>query len=84
MLIFFQRFYYFYDRREAERVLLTNIVDDSVGEPARPCRHAFQTLISQELLKLNRAKPHIVPILNCELSKSEALGLRVWPGILAK
>ena len=34
-------FKYYYDRSEAERVLFTNIVDASVGEPARPDPNAF-------------------------------------------
>ena len=45
-----------YDRSEAERVLSTNIVDDLVGEPTRPDRNDFQTIISQELQELNDPK----------------------------
>ena len=41
-----------YDRSEAGRVQITNIVED----PNRPDRNTFETLINQELLELNGPK----------------------------
>ena len=38
---------------KAEKVLLSNTVEDLVGEPTWPGRHVFQTLVSQELLELS-------------------------------
>ena len=63
----------YYDRSEADIILFANIL---VGEPARPDRNAFQTLISQEPLERNGWKFNqiIGPILNCGLSKPR----RVW------
>ena len=70
MSIFFQRFIFSRSKRGGESSIYKySRLDDLVSEPAPPGRHAFQTLISQELLELNGAKPHIVPILNCALSK---------------
>ena len=46
----------YYDWSEADCSIFTNIVEDLVGEPARPSCNAFQTLISQELLELSCPK----------------------------